>query len=111
MHTRAGGGPAIADLTTNMQRLAALGLDVAITEMDVHICESDLETQRTRYHDVVAACVAQEACSSVTVWGVTDKYSWLNAADRCAAPQPLLFDDLYAKKPAYRGVMDALLGQ
>jgi endo-1,4-beta-xylanase len=111
MHTSATGGPMIPALTTNMERLAALGLDIEITEMDVHICASDLDGQRSRYHDIVATCVGQQRCRSVTVWGITDKYSWLNNADvGCTAPRPLLFDDAYAKKPAYRGVMDALLG-
>ncbi len=102
--------PSAAQLASNMQRLAALGLDVLITEMDVQICTSDLNTQSTRYHDIVAACAAQPACKGVTVWGVGDKYSWLNG-QMCASPLPLLFDINYNPKPAYMGVMNALLGE
>jgi endo-1,4-beta-xylanase len=111
MHTSPTGGPATTDFVSNVRRLAALGLQVAITEMDVHICTSDLETQRRRYHDLVAACVAEPACNAVSVWGITDKYSWLNDSGRCDAPRPLLFDDTFGKKPAYRGVLEALLGR
>jgi endo-1,4-beta-xylanase len=100
----------VADLAKNMQRLAALGLDVVISEMDVQICSSDVATQGTRFHDIVAQCVAQPACKAVTVWGVPDKYSWLNGQS-CAAPRPLLFDDTYLPKPAYTAVLDALMGR
>jgi endo-1,4-beta-xylanase len=111
MHTGAGDvSPALADLAKNMQRLADLGLDVVISEMDVQICSSDVNTQDTRFHDIVARCVAQPACKAVTVWGVPDQYSWLNGQS-CAAPRPLLFDDSYLPKPAYTGVLEALMGR
>jgi endo-1,4-beta-xylanase len=102
--------PSAADLAMNMQRLADLGLDVVISELDVHICNSDLETQRRRFHDIVARCVAQPACKEITVWGVSDKYSWRNG-QTCTTPRPLLFDDDYLPKPAYSGVMDAFFGR
>jgi endo-1,4-beta-xylanase len=111
MHTgTVASSPSVADVAANMQRLADLGLDVMITEMDVQICTGDLSAQNTRFHDIVAACVAQRACKAVTVWGVTDKYSWLNG-QTCATPRPLLFDDSYLAKPAYIGVIDAFLGR
>jgi endo-1,4-beta-xylanase len=102
--------PSAAELAFNMQRLAALGLEVVISEMDVQICTGDVDTQRMRFHDVVAACVAEPACTAVTVWGVPDKYSWRNGRT-CATPRPLLFDDSYLRKPAYIGVLDALMGR
>jgi endo-1,4-beta-xylanase len=111
MHTGpAASSPSAADVAKNMQRLADLGLDVMITEMDVQICTSDLTTQTARFHDIVAACVAQPACKAVTVWGVPDKYSWLNG-QTCTTPRPLLFDDNYLAKPAYMGVIDAFFGR
>lgn len=110
MHTGANASsPSAADVATNMQRLADLGLDVMITEMDVQICAGDLASQSTRFHDIVAVCVAQPACKAVTVWGVADKYSWLNG-QTCATPRPLLFDDGYLAKPDYIGVIDAFFG-
>jgi len=110
MHTgSADASPSAADVAFNMQRLAALGLDVVISEMDVQICAADLDAQSRRFHDIVARCVAQPRCKAVTVWGVPDKYSWRNGQS-CAAPRPLLFDDNYAPKPAYLGVLDAFLG-
>jgi endo-1,4-beta-xylanase len=111
MHTGAmDASPSAAELAANMQRLAALGVDVVISELDVGICIGDSGTQRTRFHDIVAACVAQPSCRAVTVWGVADKYSWLNG-QTCATPHPLLFDDFYFPKPAYGGVMEAFLSR
>ena len=97
MHTVPADAPSAVDIAANMQRLAALGLDVAITEMDVPTCTGDLDAQGRRFHDIVAACVAQPACKAITVWGLTDKYSWRNGTG-CSAPRPLLFDDNYVAK-------------
>jgi endo-1,4-beta-xylanase len=69
---------------------------------------------------MVAACLAQPACAGFTVWGITDKYTWLdinnnpNSAAGCATgviPNALLWDSNYVKKSSYTGVMDALLGR
>ena len=110
MHTGpADTSPSPAQVAANMERLEALGLNVVISEMDVQICTSDVDTQETRFHDIVAVCVAEPLCLAVTVWGVPDKYSWLNGVN-CATPQPLLFDDNYGPKPAFSGVLNAFLG-
>jgi len=110
MHTTAADSPSAVDIAANMQRLGALGIDVSITELDVQLCTGDLDAQRSRFHDIVATCVAESSCKAVTVWGVTDKYSWRNG-QTCAIPRPLLFDDAYVAKPAHAGVLDALLGR
>jgi len=110
MHTGPADAPSTVDIAANMQRLAALGLDVVISEMDVPICAGDLDAQSTRFHDIVAACVGQPACKAITVWGLTDKYSWRNGTG-CSAPRPLLFDDNYIAKPAHAGVLNAFLGR
>ena len=110
MHTGpADTSPSAALVAANMQRLASLGLNVVISEMDVQLCSGDIDMQRTRFHDIVADCMGQPLCLAVTVWGVSDKYSWLNGVS-CATPQPLLFDDSYGPKPAYAGVLDAFMG-
>ena len=110
MHTGpADTSPSAVQVAANMQRLEALGLNVVISEMDVQICGSNIDTQKMRFHDLVSVCVTEPLCLAVTAWGVSDKYSWLNGMT-CATPQPLLLDDNYGPKPAYAGVLDALLG-
>jgi endo-1,4-beta-xylanase len=89
--------------------------------MDVNGCAGySLDQERAQYHYMVAACVAEAACAAVTVWGIPDKYSWLNIAVNSSSPAgctngqmplPLLWDDNYGKKPTYAGVMDAFLGR
>jgi endo-1,4-beta-xylanase len=109
-HTGPADLPPAVDIAANIQRLGALGLDVVISEMDVQLCTGDLDAQSRRFHDIVGACMAQSSCKAVTIWGVTDKYSWRNG-QTCAVPRPLLFDDDYVPKPAHAGVLDALLGR
>ena len=64
-------------------------------------------TQATYYRNVVKACLAVTACAGVTIWGFTDKYSWVpdTFSGQGAA---LLYDANYAPKPAYTAVHDAL---
>ncbi len=108
--------PPVADVIANMQRIADLGLEVLISEMDSHCCDGESpESQATRFHEIVTACLNQPACKAITFWGTTDKYSWLNTWDEldCGGRKPsgLLWDDNYQKKPVYTGVMNALLGK
>jgi len=117
MHTRSREeDPPVPEFIANVERYLALGLEVVISEMDVRLCTgTTLEQQAQRYHDIVLACVARPGCSDITIWGVTDQYSWLNSQTlSCVdsgAPRPLLWDDSYAEKPAYDALLDALMGQ
>ena len=121
MHIGYNTNPTAADVATNMQRIADLGLKVYISEMDINGCAGySADQEKAQYHDMVAACVAQPACAGFTVWGITDKYTWLDIANNassaagCATgqlPSPLLWDANYNKKSTYTGVMDALVGR
>jgi endo-1,4-beta-xylanase len=105
-------GQVPSDYQTNLQRFANLGVDVNITELDIRTTtpasSTALQTQASNYSTVVRACVAIPRCTSITVWGITDKYSWIPDVfpGQGAA---LLFDENYNKKPAYSAV-DAALG-
>jgi endo-1,4-beta-xylanase len=113
MHVRAAGPPIEADVAANMRRLAALGLRISISEMDVRIAELggatpvNLDRQKALYRSLVGVCVAEPACDSVTFWGFTDAHSWIH--NQFGPDAPLLFDAQYAPKPAFFGVLDALL--
>jgi endo-1,4-beta-xylanase len=121
MHIGYNTNPTAADVAANMQRLGDLGLKVFISEMDVNECAGYSDAQeKAQYHDMVATCVAQPACAAVTVWGITDKYTWEDVANNSSSaagctngqlPAPLLWDASYAKKSAYTGALDALLGR
>lgn len=118
MHTRnTDEDPPIPELIANIDRLLALGVEVIISEMDVRLCADGTNAQQAqRYHDIVAACVARPGCTDVTIWGITDKYSFLNDRTdlQCAGtelPRPLLWDDAYVQKPAFDSLLDALAGK
>ncbi|MEV0232763.1 lectin [Nonomuraea sp. NPDC050786] len=85
----------------NIAQFAALGVDVQITELDVGGSGS---AQADAYRRVTQACMAVSRCTGITVWGITDKYSWRSG------DTPLLFDGNYNKKPAYDAVLNALNG-
>ncbi|ANB10147.1 1,4-beta-xylanase [Streptomyces ambofaciens] len=93
--------PVPSDFRANLQRFADLGVDVQITELDI---EGSGTAQADSYADVVEACLAVDRCTGITVWGVTDKYSWRSGGT------PLLFDGDYDEKPAYDAVLTALGG-
>jgi endo-1,4-beta-xylanase len=105
----------IADLEANITRLTALGLQVHITEMDVGLPmdskgqlahQADLQQQADIYRYVAAACLRQRGCTAFQTWGFTDKYTWVPDYTKGAKGAPLLFDQNYAIKPAYKAVLD-----
>jgi endo-1,4-beta-xylanase len=94
-------GPAPGVLTDIVNDYKALGLEVAITELDVHTY--DPISQAKIYGDVVAEALAA-GITDISVWGFTDKhlYTWLPGA------KPTMFDEEFNPKPAYFAVRDAL---
>lgn len=95
----------------NLERFAALGLDVAITEADVALAvPADAAARRAQaraYRGVVQACMAVPRCRSITFWGFTDRHSWIPATQPGKGAATLLDAEL-RPKPAYRAVLRAL---
>ncbi len=113
MHISAAAPPDASSVAANMSRLASLGLRVNISEMDVRLRDvpgtqaAKLDVQKGVYHSIVGVCVAEPACDAVTFWGFTDAHTWIDAT--FGADDPLLFDEQYAPKPAFYGVLNAFL--
>jgi endo-1,4-beta-xylanase len=90
------------------------GVKVHITEMDVYQGSDDtpeaLAKQKEVFYNVVHACLKDSNCIGFMTWGIADRYSWQRTSDWKNLPnaKPVLFDDQYAKKPAYYGVLEAL---
>ena len=106
-------GQVPATLQQNIQRFADLGVDVAITELDVRMAlpadSTKLAQQKADFKSVMAACVAVTRCVNVTVWGFTDSDSWVDSTfPGYGAATP--YDANYAPKPAYYGISEALGG-
>jgi endo-1,4-beta-xylanase len=95
----------------NLRRFTALGLKVAITELDVALqlpaSDARLRAQAKVYADAVGDCVAVEGCTGITVWGFTDRHSWIPATQPGRGAATLL-DDQLEPKPAYDAAAGAL---
>jgi endo-1,4-beta-xylanase len=118
MHVDPRHWPSAEQIRHNVERYAALGLAVELTEMDVPVgalpgdINAKLQRQREITHDIVAACVAVDRCSGITFWGVSDRDSWLNSAEwgqlRGPGPHyPLPFNTKLEPKPMVAGIIDA----
>lgn len=101
------------------EHFAALGLDIELTEIDVPVgelpgtMEQKLAAQKEIARGVVRACLAVARCTGMTLWGLTDRHSWLASAEwaplRGKGPHlPLPFDESYRPKPMHAGILEAL---
>ena len=128
------GGPAPEDYERTIRRVAAEGLKAAVTELDVSVLpsawgmsadiqklhdyqekfnpyrdgvtESALEAQAKRYCDLFAMYLRNaDAIDRVTLWGVTDRTTWLNDYPMPGRTDyPLFFDKDCRIKPCARAV-------
>jgi endo-1,4-beta-xylanase len=128
-------GASAADEEATITDLAATGVKVAITELDIdvlpsawgHTADVSLKVEDTaklnpypnglpdnvqqaltkRYADLFAIYWKhRDVVSRVTLWGVTDGQSWLNGWPvKGRTSYPLLFDRNGQPKPAFRAVL------
>ncbi|OAK99467.1 glycoside hydrolase [Phaeosphaeriaceae sp. SRC1lsM3a] len=104
-----GSAPDQATLEAALRATADLGVNVAYTELDVRLNTTTLSTesiakQTAVWTNVAKACLSVEKCIGMTVWGVSDKYSWIPGVFP-GEGEGLLFDDEYNKKNAYYGFL------
>lgn len=74
-HFIVGSSPSEATLLAQINTFAALGLEVAYTELDVRFSSlpptaAGLAQQAVDYGAVTSACLASKACVGITVWSV-----------------------------------------
>lgn len=104
-----------AGLDANLQRFADLGLKVAITEADVRIphvegrepTAEEVAEHTSRHVRLLESCLASEACTSFTVWGFNDDYSWVPQTFAGEGWATLMTGD-YQPKPAFDAMIAAL---
>lgn len=76
-HFIVGSTPSRAVQIANLESFTALGVEVAITELDVRMqlpsTAAASTQQSTDYQNTVEACVAVKNCVGVTVWDFDDK--------------------------------------
>lgn len=108
-------------ITKAIQKLTATGLLIHISELDVSLNPSNSATlsftaalaqqQANRYAFIVdqyKALVPATQQYGITTWNVTDRDSWIRSFFS-RNDWPLLFDDNYARKPAYYSFRTALM--
>lgn len=119
-HLDLGKGPLKAEIISPfLQRIADLGLKIAITELDVRerdfrlpLAERDrrVAEEVRAYLDIV---LAHPAVEGVTTWGLTDRLSWLQDQETAARGdhnRGLPYDGQFRPKPMYWALRAALAG-
>ncbi|KAI0046587.1 glycoside hydrolase family 10 protein [Auriscalpium vulgare] len=99
----------VSSMTSNLAAFTALGVEVAITELDIRMTlpatAALYAQQKTDYQTVISSCQAVAECIGVTIWDYTDKYSWVPATfsgQGGACP----WDASLLKKPAFDGIVN-----
>lgn len=76
-HFIVGSTPSKASQISNLESFTALGVEVALTELDIRMklpsTTVSLNQQSTDYQDTVEACLEVEGCVGITVWDFDDK--------------------------------------
>lgn len=96
------------ELRNYLARFQDLGVIVELTEVDVTQREGDTVAQEDIYRDAINACLDVAICSGMTVWGVSDAYTWIEGVLGIPNARPLLFDEAFQPKPAYSAVLESL---
>ncbi|KAK2765819.1 glycosyl hydrolase family 10 [Colletotrichum kahawae] len=112
-HLEVGKTPSPRTLGQVMSRFTDMGLEVALTELDIRHSKlpadgAAVQQQAKDYASVVKTCVDAKGCVGVVVWEFTDKYSWIPSTfqgqgDAC------LFDKGMNPKPAYDSIKAVLM--
>ncbi|WP_405432928.1 endo-1,4-beta-xylanase [Micromonospora sp. NBC_00617] len=110
-------------VTAALKRFAALGLATAFTEVDVRSqmtagvqagnseeINPRLQASAANFSVLMKACLAVRTCLSYTVWGFSDKYSWVPDWFN-DPPEGLatIYDENYQPKRAYQELKSDLI--
>ncbi len=108
--------PSLNQMQGAIDKIEELDLELKITELDISMNSQEIHSsltnelaqeQKKRYFDVVSLFLQSSKLTGLTLWGVSDKDSWIphcfNRSD-----WPLLFDTNYDPKPAVKGFLEAL---
>lgn len=105
-HFYVGTVPDPDEIERNLRRFIDLGLEVAFTEVDIHIPgdknATSIAQQAKDFATVFEVCQKLDKCVGVTIWGWSDRYSY------SPAETPHLWDADLKPKPALAAVEDVL---
>jgi endo-1,4-beta-xylanase len=103
-------------LEDNLRRFDELGLATAVTELDVRMdlpedgrpTQEQLARQADYYQRTLTACLNVEGCDSFTIWGFTDRYSWVPVFFEGEGSATVM-TERFDRKPAYFALRETLL--
>jgi endo-1,4-beta-xylanase len=97
--------------------VAALGLKIMITELDVsdQYAPADIAVRDAvvadAYQEILSCVLSVPATAAVVTWGLSDIHTWLSTSrprSDARPVRPLLYADTMRKKPAWNAVAKAL---
>ncbi len=107
--------PGVPAFKAAVEAFLATGLDVQITELDIHnVMRTEAAKQRLAdlYHDYFKMFIDlrktpdRNGIQGVTIWGISDAGTWLTSHHKITS-YPLLFDAWYNTKKAFDAVIEA----
>jgi endo-1,4-beta-xylanase len=105
--------PDQATLETVLRSFTSLNVDVVYTELDLRMntpaTPEKLRAQAKAYESVAKSCLAVKRCIGMTVWGISDAFSWIPSTFK-GEGAALLWDENLKKKPAYDGFLKGIKG-
>jgi endo-1,4-beta-xylanase len=122
MHTMID-SPSVNQIEESLKAFVELGLLVHISELDIRInsystgqrydyyTEDLQKIQADRYFDLAMAyrqCVPDSLQYGITLWGFSDRYTWIRSYFK-ALDWPCIYDDMLRKKPAYNSFRAGLV--
>ena len=105
--------PSQAALETVLNGFTSLNVDVVYTEIDIRMntpaTPAKLQAQAKAFESVARSCLAVKRCIGMTVWGISDAFSWIPGVFP-GEGAALLWDENLKKKPAYDGFLKGIKG-
>ncbi|MFV0131854.1 endo-1,4-beta-xylanase [Streptomyces sp. HMX87] len=99
------------DIPANLKRFADLGMETSFTEVDVRsVMPADatkLATQADYFRRMLDACLGSPQCTSFTIWGFADQYSWVPYTFE-GQGSANIYDESYRPKPSYFAIRKEL---
>ncbi|MEO0340838.1 MAG: endo-1,4-beta-xylanase, partial [Bacteroidota bacterium] len=105
----------IESIEESIEDLASAGLEVAITELDIRICNGDRDEafQEVAFQAYCEMVLSQPNCHEVLIWGLRDEDNWITLRDdqffAGCQDAAIVEGDNYTTKTAYDGVAAAIM--
>ncbi|MEL6944498.1 MAG: endo-1,4-beta-xylanase, partial [Bacteroidota bacterium] len=104
----------INSIEQSIEDLASADMEVAITELDIRICNNDRNEafQEAAYRAYCEMAFSQPNCHEVVLWGLRDEDNWITLRNdppfAGCQDAAIVEGDNYRPKPAYDGLAAAI---